>query len=81
MITESDQLAEALDRAAKLCPEIRDERAELLRYLIDRGIQAVTAEQDEAIEARKKAILQVAGSLSDVWPENYLEELRAEWPA
>jgi hypothetical protein len=81
MITESDQLAKALDHAAKVYPELVDERAELLRCLIERGIQSLEAEYDEAIEARKNAIRGVAGSLSGVWPENYLDELRSEWPA
>lgn len=81
MITESDQLAAALDWAAQICPEISDERADLLRYIIDRGIQTIQAERNEAIEARQKAISEVAGSMSGIWPENYLEELRAEWPA
>lgn len=81
MITESDQLAKALDHAAKVYPELVDERAELLRCLIQRGIESLEAEYDEAIEARKNAIRGVAGSLSGVWPENYLDELRSEWPA
>lgn len=81
MITESDQLAEALDLAAQMYPESRNERADLLRYLIDRGIQSLDAERAEVIEARKKAVAEVAGSLSGIWPENYLEELRSEWPA
>ena len=81
MITETDQLANALDHAATVYPDLRDERAELLRRLIERGIQSLESEYNEAIEARRKAILEVAGSMSGVWPENYLEELRAEWPA
>ena len=81
MITESDQLARALDHAAKVYPELVNERAELLRCLIERGIQSLEAEYDESIEARKKAIREVAGSMSGIWPENYLEELRSEWPA
>ena len=81
MITESDQLARALDHAAKVYPELVNERAELLRCLIERGIKSLEAEYDEAIEARKKAIREVAGSMSGIWPENYLEELRNEWPA
>jgi hypothetical protein len=81
MITESDALAKAIDDAARLWPEVKDERAELLRRLIDRGIESVEAEFNEQIEARRKAVMEVAGSLSGIWPENYLEELRAEWPA
>lgn len=81
MITESDQLAKALDLAAIVYPDLVDDRAELLRCLIERGIESLEAEYDEKIEARKKAIREVAGSLSGLWPENYLEELRSEWPA
>ena len=81
MITESDALAKAIDEAARLWPDAKDERAELLRRLIDRGIESIEAEHNERLEARKKAIKEVAGSLSGVWPENFLAELRAEWPA
>jgi hypothetical protein len=80
MITESDSLARAIDDAARLWPEIKDERAELLRRLIERGIEAVEAEQNERLEARRKAIREAAGSLSGIWPANWREELRAGWP-
>ena len=81
MITESDELAKAIDHAARLWPEIANERAELLRRLIDRGIEVVDAEYNDLLEARRKVILEVAGSLSGVWPANWREEFRAEWPA
>jgi hypothetical protein len=81
MITESDALAKAIDDAANLWPDIADERAEILRRLIERGIESVETEVNEKLETRRKAVLEVAGSLSGIWPENYLEELRSEWPA
>jgi len=80
MITESDALAKAIDNAARLWPELADERAELLRRLLDRGIESVEAEQNERLEARRKAVMEVAGSLSGIWPENWREELRSGWP-
>jgi hypothetical protein len=80
MITESDALAKAIDNAARLWPELADERAELLRRLLDRGIESVEAEQNERLEARRKVVMEVAGSLSGIWPENWREELRAGWP-
>jgi hypothetical protein len=80
MITESDALAKAIDDAARLWPEVKDERAELLRRLIDRGIESVEAEFNEQIEARRKAVMEVAGSLSGIWPANWREEMRAGWP-
>jgi hypothetical protein len=81
MITESDALAKAIDDAAKLWPDIAGERAELLRRLIERGIESVETEVTEKLAARRKAVLEVAGSLSGIWPENWREEFRAEWPA
>lgn len=80
MITESDQLAAAIDRAAQVCPDLTGERADLLRYIIDRGIETIDAERQKAAQVRKKAIMEVAGSLSGVWPENWREEMRAGWP-
>ena len=80
MITESDALAKAIDEAARLWPEVKNERAELLRRLIERGIESVEAERNEIIEARRNTVLALAGSLSGVWPENWREELRAGWP-
>ncbi len=79
MITESDQLAKALDQAAKFYPDLSDERAELLRCLIERGIQSLDAEYDQAVEVRMKAIRKVAGSLSGVWPADWREQMRSEW--
>lgn len=80
MITESDALAKAIDDAARIWPDAKDERAELLRRLIDRGIESVESEASEKLETRRQAIKNVAGSLSGIWPENWREEMRAEWP-
>jgi hypothetical protein len=81
MITESDALAKAIDEAANLWPDLADERAEILRRLIERGIESIETEVNEKLEARRKAVLEVAGSLSGIWPENWREEFRSEWPA
>lgn len=81
MITESDALARALDNAALLWPECEDNRAELLRQIIERGIASIQEESEEKLNARRKAVLAAAGSLSGLWPEGYLDEMRAEWPA
>lgn len=80
MITESDQLAKAIDYAAQIRPDLRDERADLLRYIIDLGIQSVDAELLAGIESRKKAIAEASGSMTGIWPENWRELMRAEWP-
>lgn len=80
MITESDALAHALDMAANLWPEYQDERAELLRRIIDRGVETVEAEIANKETRRKAAIQEASGSLSGLWPTNWREEFRAEWP-
>lgn len=80
MITESDELAEALGRAAKLWPELADERSSLLRKIVDLGVDDLADRANANLEKRKQAILKLAGSLSGVWPENWRDELRDEWP-
>lgn len=81
MVTESDRLAAALDAAAELWPAEGDERAALLRRIIDAGIDAVDLRAAQRRETRSKAVSDAAGSLTEVWPENWREELRDEWPA
>lgn len=81
MITENDRLSTALDTAAELWPEFRTERAELLRRIIDAGIHALEHEAHEKAAARVKAIRTLSGSLTGVWPADWREELRDEWPA
>lgn len=80
MITESDDLDLALQCAAKLWPELAGERNALVRKVLDIGIDDVKRRVDANLEKKRKAILNVAGSLSGVWPENWRDELRAEWP-
>lgn len=80
MITESDELAEALERAAKLWPELADERGSLLRKIVDLGVDDLDKRANANLQKRKQAILKVAGSLSGVWPKNWRDELRDEWP-
>lgn len=80
MITESDELAVALERAAKLWPELAQERTALLRKIVDLGVEDLDNRANAKMEKRKQAILKVAGSLSGVWPENWRNQLRDEWP-
>ena len=81
MITETDRLAEALDHAARVWPEHAGNRAALLRAVLDKGLQAIEATGSEE-QARKVAALdQAAGGMTGIWPANWREELRSEWPA
>lgn len=81
MITESDRLAVAIELAAKLWPEELGERAQLVRHILEIGIQAVEAQANESEKARLDAIARAAGSLPSVWPNSWLEEARSDWPA
>ena len=81
MITESDRLSEGLTRAAELWPEVSHDKGQLLRRLVDTGVDVVLQESATRTHARMNAIHRIAGSLSGVWPESWRDELRDEWPA
>jgi len=81
MITESDRLSEGLTRAAEIWPEVSDDKGQLLRRLVETGVDTVLQESAARTQERAKAIYRVAGSLSGVWPDSWREELRDEWPA
>jgi hypothetical protein len=80
MITETIEIERAIKSAARAWPEIADERAELLRRLIEAGATSIEAQNSERIALKRKAIIQNAGGFSGMWPDNWREELRNEWP-
>lgn len=80
MITESEQIAQALDRAADIWPTIAAQRTELLRRIIEKGIAAIESEADLNKQKRIAAVLQAAGKYEDLWSANWRAERDAEWP-
>jgi hypothetical protein len=74
MITETSEVAEALDGAARKWPEFKEDRAMLLRKLIVAGW--TTLQGDE----RHHVIRESAGAATDLYPRNARAELLAEWP-
>jgi hypothetical protein len=80
MITETDEVERALDQAALIWPEIRDDRAALLRRVIERGAEAVTSTVRERRGQRRAAIRETAGILAGVYPPGAARLLKEEWP-
>lgn len=81
LITETDQVAKALDDAARRWPEDRGSRAKLLLHLVEEGHQALLDEAAERREARIAAIRRTSGSLTGSYDAGYLAQLREDWPA
>lgn len=78
-VTETAEVARALDRAAKRWPG--ESRSKLLRRLVEVG--AGILEQDESVEdgAHRAAVLASSGRYAEAFGPDYLTELRADWPA
>lgn len=80
MLTETDEVADALRDAARRWPEDRERPAKLLLDLVREGHRAIAAEEDAATARRRAAIKRTSGVLPDVYPPGYLERLREDWP-
>jgi hypothetical protein len=80
-ITETPEIAEALDDAAVVWPELRDDRTALLRKLIETGRLAAMRTAEERTTAVRRAIRDGAGAATGVYPRRAAAELKREWPA
>jgi len=81
MITETESLSAALERAAEIWPEDASDKGRLLRRVLSAGIESVETAQSNRLASRRAAIEQAAGSLSGAWPEDWRFSARDEWPA
>lgn len=79
-LTETDELAEALDTAAARWPDVRSRR-ELLLRLVKEGRDVIAHEHAAEVAARREAILRASGALTGAFEPGYLERLREDWPA
>lgn len=79
-ITETDDVAEAIDLAAERWPETPSRR-ELLLRLVEQGRSVIEREHEEQAERRRAAIRRTSGTLTGVYEPDYLERLRDDWPA
>ncbi|TCO53541.1 hypothetical protein [Actinocrispum wychmicini] len=81
MITETDEIASALNYAADQWPDERNSRGKLLVHLIEEGHRALRKQREAAAAKRREAIRRSSGKYDDVYEEGYLEKLREDWPA
>src|SRR4051812_30611712 len=79
-ITETDDVAAALDAAAAGWQEVRSRR-ELLLRLVKEGREVIDRDQGEATARRREAIRHTSGALTGAYEAGYLEGLRDDWPA
>lgn len=79
MVTETDELAAALDAAAARYPGLG--RAQLVTRLALDGHGAALLAHDERRRQRLDALRAHSGSLTGAYGSGYLDRLRQEWPA
>jgi hypothetical protein len=80
LVTETDELAQALDDAAKQWPADSGSRAKLLLHLVYEGHRAVISDRERRAAARRDAVMRTRGALTGAYGKNYLDELRQDWP-
>lgn len=80
MITETDQLTQALAQAEKIWPELAGQRTFLLRKLLEVGITTIERESAERTGQRLTQIQKLAGSMDGTWPASWKQELGGDWP-
>lgn len=81
VLTETDELATALDDASQRWPADASDKRRLLLHLIEEGHKAIDPVVRANHENRKRAILQTSGDLPGVYEPGYLDRLRDDWPA
>lgn len=79
MVTETDELAAALNSAASRYPGLT--RAQLLTRLALEGQQVAQRAQQDRRRRRLDALRAHSGALTGAYGEHYLERLRQEWPS
>lgn len=78
-VTETDDLAQALDAAAGRWPRLS--RAQALVQLALEGHRAAQHAHDENGRRKLAAIRKHSGMLTGAYGADYLDRLRDEWPA
>lgn len=79
LVTETDDLAHALDAAAARWPGVS--RPQLLVRLALEGHHTAQQAQDERRRRKLAAVREHSGILTGAYGPGYLDRLREEWPA
>lgn len=77
-VTETDELAEALDEASARWPTLS--RSQILVRLALAGSQVERRERDERHRQRLAVLHRHSGMLTGAYGPGYLDELRRDWP-
>lgn len=80
LITETEQVAKALDDAAERWPAESGNRAKLLLHLLEEGHRAVVGQRESSIRERREAVARTSGAFTGDYGDGYLNELREDWP-
>lgn len=78
-MTETAEVARAIDRAAKRWPG--EPRSKLLLRLVDAGSVALEHDQQREVQAHRTAVAASSGKYADAYGTDFLPELREDWPA
>lgn len=78
-VTETQEVAEALDRAARRWPG--EPRSKLLLRLIEVGSGSLENDERREERAHRTAVLASSGRYPEAFGPDYLTELRADWPS
>ena len=74
LLTETDELAHAIDAAAALYPG--ETRADVLRHLVQLGAETIAEQQGR----HRDTVRDRAGHFPGLYPAGYLDDLREDWP-
>jgi len=78
-VSVTPELDRALDAAGGAWPQ--DARSQLVTNLALLGAATLQSQQAAARRRRREHLESVMGSFHGVYPPDYLERLRADWPA
>ena len=80
VIIESDELSAFIDKAAMLWPDQRDDRTALLNLIIEEGMKVTNSKFEEKVRIRLEALERLCEMGTGLWPADWDETRKAEWP-